>query len=485
MELNPINWFSKKKVKEIDSRPIIIKESDNSKNTEEGKAYIASKGSLLMFGVDEEEQEVRNIDKYFNAYYNFPVVTQSVDSTVEQVVQDFRIDGPQKDALMRWAETIKLKDHLDRICRNYLIAGTYWAELIKIMGGEKKKGLGRLKNVATFKHLDPRKMSIVRTRKGKFLCHMQNINGNKLYWGDKPGKIRAKRAGPAEKMFCIKRNVIGDEKYGTSLIHCCLPLLEAKDKLETDLKDVVKRYIAPIIHAKIGNDLHPASADDVDEMATKLEDIYTDTEYATNHLVDMNVLSFEGKGIDFKPVFDHIDSQILVGLQNYSKLASDNIGLSKGGDRGDEIRLREGGRHIRKIQRELASAIEDQVFYYLTGNYRNKLVFEEVEERKFEMDVEILTTLVKNGILTPKKANELLPDQYRDKIPDGLLSDLTQRADIGKDQKVEPDEKVKDNPNDPTKSTNVRDGKRVDKSETLINKKAKSKPQDIGKSKML
>lgn len=476
-----IPFFSKKKTKEIDLQPVIIKEKEN---TEEGKAYIAGKSGLLFQNIDAESPNLRNIDKYFNAYSNYPLVSQSINSKTEQVIQDFRIEGPQKDALMKWADKIKLKSHLRRICKNGLIAGTYWSELLKL-NGVKKKGLSRLKTPITFKHLDPRTMRTYRTTKGKVLAHVQEVNNNKIYWGTKPKNVYAKKGGTLEKMFCWRYNPIGDDKYGTSLIHSCLSMLETKDQMEADMKDVVKRYIAPIIHAQIGNDLHPADSDTVEAMESKLENIYTDTEYATNHLVEFNVLDLKNKGVDFNPVLGHVDSQILVGMENYTKLANDMVGKNNNGERGDEIKLREGGRNIRAIQDELASAIEEQVFYYMTGNYKNKLVFEAVEERAFELEVEILTTLVKNGILTPKKANTLLPDQFRDKIPKGLLSELTQKSDIGRDQKVPPDEKVKDNPNNPTKSTNIKDDKRVDKRDTTIKKNAKKKPQTVKTDKMM
>lgn len=460
----------------------IIREKDEK--TVEGKAYVAGKNGLLFKDLDEQKPNVTNIEKYYNSYHNFPIVSHSINSKSEQVVQDFRIEGPQKEYLMKWAKKIKFKNHLRRICKNGLIAGTYWSELIDLKG-RKKRGLSRLNNAVTFKHLDPRTMKIIRTSKGKIITHVQEVNSKKIYWGSVPQNSSGKKAGDIEDMFCWKYNLIGDDKYGTSLVHSSLSMLEVKDQMERDMKDVVKRYIAPIIHARIGNDLHPADGDTVTQVESKLENIYTDTEYATNHLVEFDVLDLKNKGVDFNPVLEHVDSQIILGMENYSKLASDSVGKSQSGDRGDEVKLREGGRHIRAIQDELATAIEEQVFYKMTGNYNNKLVFEEVEERAFEMDVEILTTLVKNGMLTPKKANELLPDQYCDNIPEGLLSDLTQKSDIGRDQSKHPEDKVKKNPTNPTKSTNIKDDKRIDKSKTKIDKKARKKPQDVSKDKMM
>ena len=168
MEIPLISAIFKPKVKEDDLRiqPVIYNKTIAEADTKEGKAFIGKKGGFSVSTIDSEEQNVRNIDKFYNAYHNFPIVAASIDSQVEQVVQDFRIEGPQKDALMKWSEQIKLKHHLRRICRGGLIGGTYWAELVSITNG---KGLGRMSKPVSFKHLDSRTMRIDRTKKGKFM----------------------------------------------------------------------------------------------------------------------------------------------------------------------------------------------------------------------------------------------------------------------------------------------------------------------------
>ena len=250
-------------------------------------------------------------------------------------------------------------------------------------------------------------------------------------------------------------------------------MLEIKNQMESDMKTIIKRYIAPVVHAKIGDELHPANEEMVNEMQSKLEDIYADTEYVTNHLVSMEVLDFKNKGVDPKPIIDHVDSQILVGLQTHAVLLATIIGDSGEAEKSAEIRLRANGRHIRAIQDELKLAIEDQILFPMTDSIKNKLIWESVEERQFEADVDILTTLVKNGVLTKQKANDLLPDEYQEKLPEDLMLNPM----MASDQKVPSDEKVKDNPTDPTKSTNTADGSRVNKSEHLNIPNAKSKPQ--------
>jgi hypothetical protein len=426
------------------------------KEADEGKAYVSSRGTFTSLEYDDTKQNTSLSNQYYNAYHNFPIVSTSIDAKVKQVVQDFRIDGPDKTALMKWSDSINLRHHLRRICRNGLINGTYWTEMVDL-DVEEKKGLGRLKNPKTFKHIDFRTMSIIRTTKGKVLCHVQDINSKNIYWGEiPPTKTGWVKGGEIDDVFCWKWNVVGDEKYGTSVIHSSLHMLNIKDQIETDLQVIAKRYLAPIVHAKVGDELHFANQEMVDSVTASLEDIYSDTEYVTNHLVSIDTVDLKNKGVDFAPILNHIDAQILLGLDTHGIVLPVDLGNAQN-DKGAEIKLRANGRSIKEIQDELKMAIEEQVFKKLTGSDKNKLVWESVEERQFELDVDILTTLVKNGILTQQKANDMLPDQFHEKLPPPTM--LPNPIDM-RDQRVPSDEKS-DDPNNPTKKTI--DGKQVTK----------------------
>lgn len=467
----------KRGIKEIDLEPVVVRKSTRSaKEAEEGKAVVAKKGSSAFGEVDNKKQNVTKVKMLYNAYKLFPLVAAAIDSQVEQVVQDFRIEGPQKEALTKWADNINLKHHLRRICKGGLIGGTIWAEKLKLDAKE-VKGIGRLPKPITFKHFDSRTMRKDRSTKGKLLAHVQTVNNKEIYWGTKPNSSsKSTKGGDLDKMFCWDWNLIGSDKYGTSLIESSLPSLNIKDQIESDLRVVVKRYIAPIIHAKVGDELHPADETSVNIMQAELEDIWSDTEYVTNHLVDMRTLDLNNKSVSFEPILDHFDNNIITGLQTDSALLAGNVG-NKGSEKDSEIGMRANGRHIKAVQDELRLAIEDQIFKYMTGNSNNKLIWERVEERQFEADVEILTTMVKNGIITQQKANDLLPDQYREALPEMPSPEV--------DQKVAPDEKVKDNPNDPTKTTKSRGGKRTDKKDLINPKNAKKKPQKMENKRML
>jgi len=461
--------------------PIIYNEKNVTKEeeTKEGTAIVAStKSSFSIGSVDKEEQNTKEIELFFEAYRDFPIVAAAIDSKVEQVVQDFRIDGPQSKDLMNWADKVNFKHHLRIIAKHGLIGGTHWAEKVKLVDSS-AKGLGRLTKPFSFKHLDPIYMSTIRTKKGKILAQLQDVNNKKIFWGTKTDEISGTKAGELEDIFCWKWNVIADAKYGRSIIKSVISNLMTKGKIETDLRVIAKRYLAPIIHATIGDELHYADESQVSSMQSELEDIYSDTEYVTNHLVELKTLDLNNKSVDFKPILDHMDNQIITGLQTQAILMSGSVGGDKASDKGAEVKLRANTRHIKAIQDELALTINEQVFAAMTGNTSNKLIWEAIEERQLEADVDMLVTLVKNGVLTQQKANDLLPDQYRETLPEPEMLEEPEE-----DQSVEPDKKVKD-PNNPTKSSLNTNLNSRSKDSKVNPTNAKAKPQKMENKRML
>jgi hypothetical protein len=245
--------------------------------------------------------------------------------------------------------------------------------------------------------------------------------------------------GAVDDIVHFKYNLLGSDKYGTSLIHRNLPSTNQKLDMEQYMSTVVERYIAPIIHAKVGTDENPATATDITSVESALEDIRRDTEYVTSHLVDMEVLGFKGKTLDFIPLFDHVDKQIITGMMVTGVL----LGRGKGVDGAvAEVQLRGLGRTVKSIQRTLKTEFEDEIIVGQgLGDPEDKLIWGSVEEREKTVDIDLIMNLSKAGLITKQKANDLLPPKFNEKLPEDLPLD------------EEGNEKVQLNPNDPTMTT--------------------------------
>jgi len=403
--------------------------------------------------VDEAPQSISLQQKYNNAYDNFPLVAATVDITCEQVVQKYHFEGPNSESLQKWCDKFNQGDAFYRICKSMLRNGNCWIEYPK-KGGK----------MVEQKILDPKWMVTYRTKTGEVIGHAQVIDGmTKVLWGttgdgtkDSGFKKRRKLADVVHFKF----NALNSDKYGTSLIHPCLAMLDVKDRVESDLKTIVRRYAAPIIHAQVGDEMHPPSADDMSSAENTLEDIYADTEYVTSYLVKLTTLEFKGKGLDVGPIIQHVDNQIVTGLQTPLVL----LGRGEGTDRAvAEVQLRSFGRHIKSIQRQIKIQFEDKVIVGQgLGGKNDKLIWDFAEEREKVEEIDLIRGLKKDGIITAQKANELLPPKYEEKLPEHLVNpqmgmgfgnEQTGKAPGQQNQYQyqQGPNSIKDNANDPTK----------------------------------
>jgi hypothetical protein len=384
-------------------------------------------------------------------YKRQPLVQGIIDIKTDQVVQDFYFDGPSKVKLQKWGDKVNLQHFLHRVCKQMLIYGNAYVEAI-----------GKDKNLE-LKILNSEWMRVIRKQNGTIIGYVQKIAGkDQILWGTTGNKLRDVRFTKKLKLDSIshfKFNVIGSEKYGTSTLRSVLPSVQTKLDMEEDLSKVTKRYISPLIWAKVGNDDLPASEADITTVAQELEDIHSESEFTTSHLVELQVLGFQGKGIDINGPFKHVDSQIISGGQVPGFL----LGRGEGVDRAvAEVGLRSFGRHIKSIQRTLKVEFEDQIIRKQgLGSEKDKLIWIQADEREMDMEIERIRGLVTDGILTAQKANDLLPPRFTEQLPEPeVLPDPRASQALGGDKIP-----ASQNPNDPTKSTQMKDGKRVTRSE--------------------
>lgn len=404
---------------------------------------LVSKGNAWNTGkVDDSEQNVSLQEQYNNAYNNFPVVAASIDTTAEEVVQDYYFEGPNSDKLDEFADKFNLGHKFYLIAKLLLKNGNAWVEF-------PKSGNGQIEDV---KILDPLYMRTWRYVDGEVIGHTQEGIKWKILWG-KTGSTsknnKYDKSGKLKDIVHFKFNALHNEKYGNSIIHPCLPLLKIKDRIESDTKTIVTRYAAPIMHVKVGDENHLPSDDDIENVKTEVKDIYSDTEYVTNPFTEITPLGFEGKAMRLGELMERVDMNIISGLQTPAVL----IDMGSSSTESAEVQLRKFGRHVKAIQRILKIEFEDKVIVgQEIGTKKDKLMWGSVEEREEEVDFDILRGLVKDGLITPQKANSLLPPDYNEELPEVVNPPI---GGPGNPQDQTPfqkgGDKVKENPNNPKK----------------------------------
>jgi len=448
-----------------------VKEVGSSINNQvirEGGAALV-KANTLSFSkalIEEGDDERVELNKKFKrAYEKVPLITAIIDVHADQVVQEFYFEGPNKEKIDKFSDKINLMRFFHRVTKSMLIYGNAFIEIVK-------KGA----DIEELKVLDTVWMKVYRNKTGDLKGYGQIINNEEMVlWGttgdpNQDAKFK-KRIASTDNLAHFRYNVLGSEAYGRSILKPILSSLQQKLDMENDLKSVIFKYVSPLIWAKCGNDQFPANQTVIDTIANTLKDLSSKSEISTTHLVELGVLEFNGKGMDIKTPIEHIEQQIITGGQVPPVL----LGRSSDGkgDKQAEVQLRNFGRRVKAIQREIKYEFEDNIILKTDlGSKEDHLIWEKAEEREWEIDVDIIRGLVTDGVLTPQKANDLLPPKYRETLPEIELDPLNQNS-TGSNGIQKPrvsqkkNNKVKDNPNDPTKTTKnpKTNGKRVKKSD--------------------
>lgn len=427
--------------------------STRKKVTESGTALVGSPSKLAFsFSGDLDLTKRQDQCKLFKKIYQqIPLATAIVDVQCDQAVQEYFFEGPNAEKLQKWGDKINLLSLYYRIAKNSLIFGDAFLEAV---------------SDDDFKMLDSIFMNIYRKDTGDIIGFSQIMDSKKLVlWGTTgdPDVDRTflKRVSKIDSIIHFPHNILGSEKYGTSVYSPLVDSIIIKDDMEKNLKKVLFKYVAPLIWAKVGTDEFPANQTVVDDISDTLRDLQAESEITTSHLVDLQVMQFNAKGMDIATPLKHVEQQIITGGLVPPVL----LGRSDGTDsKSAEVQLRSFGRHIKALQRELKNNFEDKVIVARgIGGKEDKLVWGKAEEREWEMEIDILRGIVKDGILTPQKANDLLPPRYREELPEVPINEP-------RDSQFKQEPKVKDNPNDPTKTTKnpSTQGKRVTKSDREV-----------------
>jgi len=433
---------------------VIICENNKNSILESGRALVkpGKKQSVGLLDEDDSSQRSNQFQVYRNAYERVPLVTAIVDVQADHAVQDFFFTGPRKKQLARWADKVNLSQFFHRIAKSMLIYGNGYVELIRKAG-----------KIVELKLLDPVWIDVYRNPVGDVMGYSQIIGDKKLVLWGTTGDLAQDRS--FEKNFLdissivhFRHNVLGSEKYGFSIIRPLLPSIKIKMSMEDSLQKVLNKYVAPLIWAKVGNDQFPANTTVVNEISDTLRDLQAESEITTSHLVDLNVLQFNAKGMDINTPLSHVEQQIITGGQVPPTL----LGRESSGKADAEVQLRSFGRHIKSLQRELKNEFEDKIILQQgMGSENDSLVWVQAEERESERETDILRGLVTDGILTPQKANSLLPPDFQEKLPENVVQVARPNQMV--------DNKVGDNPNDPTQSTTNNNAKgRIVKSDREV-----------------
>jgi len=378
--------------------------------TEEGNGVVFDTfNSFWGKKANDDKPDVGLMTQYKSAYLNFPIITSQIEQVVIHTIQDFYFEGPTKEKLMKFKDKNNLSVFLEEVERLEQIYGFVPVEVVKQTS----------KEFPLLKILPSKNFIIYRSQTGEDI----GFSLLKVLWGTTGDKSKDKKFTTKvsiDNIVIFRRVVLGlNDKYGTSRIHSMLTALRQKEQNEANIAVALERYANPIIDISVGNESFSPSENDITSIKNSLENLRNDSEFVHSWLVKPSVLGFEGKGMDTEPILANINQQILTGGLVPSVL----LNILDVGDKGAEIQLRAFGRLVKSEQRSLALQFEDKIIQKLKlGTEEDKLIWGKVEERESQMDFDIVVALKNAGIVSPQKANDLLPPKFKEVLSEELAN---------------------------------------------------------------
>jgi len=376
-----IPFFTPKKIKEYKTKSLI----------ESGFGLVSTAGK---FGYVNDktiaEEALKPFKAYRTAYLGVPMVAVAIDRTVDFVVSpgfhlESKFTGPL-NKIQKFIDEMNFDIFLRSIVKDMLVFGDSFIEII----GTKNK-------VDELKILNPEHMRVIRSE-------TDDIVG---YYQDLPKAIKTKEnPWKPDQIAHILHNRLADNPYGTSIIDPLLKMSSIKIAMENSMHIILTRKANAPYHVQIGNTEkgYPPTQTDIDTMTNHVQSLTNQTNWVTSDMINIDAVDLKGKVIDIKPYTEHIDRQMMFGLQVPDVLlGSGNIseGLAS-------VQLEAMDRRAKSIQMLISDQLEMKVFPKITGNTSNKVIFKWGQPSKVTETAEVMTYLqmIETG-LTPEFKAEI------------------------------------------------------------------------------
>lgn len=407
----PIKYRRKHPKEVLNQKVYPITENLTAPTKLTGKGIVRPELKMFLTHIKGETKDMEVWRRYRRAYQKIPIVAAAIDVTVDNAIQSFYVTKgveEYKEEINELKAKFNLTEFFYNVAKQMLIFGNCFVELVKDEEG-----------IKDLKILDPITIFVNRDEYGNFSEDQEDAYLQYLpHQPTKPITFRY------DEIVHFKWNPIGETAYGNSIIHPLMMILQVKINTEHNLDIILNRYAAPLHHVKVGSPERPASQSEIDSLSSDLEDIQADTELVTDDRVEIEVLGAERKALNLSPQLEYLENQVIAGLQ------TPLVFLGRGDiDRAAaETQLDMFDRRAKTLQRTIKRIAEIQIFKVhlelLHGKINDKDVPElswgEPQQRQSREDIRLVIEMKNAGIITAQKANDQLPEEYQEKLPEQL-----------------------------------------------------------------
>ncbi len=365
-----------------------------------GKAWIATSERMQPGGEGPSGLSFGDCEDY---YKTSAMVFAAINQTAQMACGvGFHFEGGD-DAIRTEVESyswsISLPSKMLIIAKELLLYGNSFWEKVPIKNGATKN----VKGGFTINWLPPKTMekSVIRDQFGVIKGYAQRVgrtvvDEKKMNVDDKSISYTFK----PEEIIHFKWNVVGNEKYGMSILEPCASLIDIKRSTQNDRREAIRKHAYPFLIITVQGADH--------QTYTMLQDKFSSLQAGQNLLlatkgqtkVSAQPISITGD-VGFQSWIQDIDDQLITGLQDpLLNFGRANVRIS---DASATAMLDSFDRGIRTLQNYLTEESMDEIISpYVDGNHPNtelvdmpRLVWGAVAKTTYDMrNIALLTQSV-------------------------------------------------------------------------------------------
>ncbi len=335
--------------------------------------------------------------KLERAWRRIPIINNGVNKMTQMIMsKNWRIEGENEEFFKDFVDNVgqvgttnDFNEMLEAIFRYQLIYGEHYIELVEAKEDN---------SIVDLTMVDPKRMdyakksnnNIALDRFGSPIGYSQTMPfGYKRRTTEQIHEVpsdvslnnRMEIFFPEDRVAHFKLYTYGEGFYPVGLIEPAFLAAERNFQLQDDFADKAHNSLFPLRYAKVGDETHEPTPDEIDEVLKNLKKANSKSEGALPYHVDLDVLEAENPDmmIDF---FEHFDSEIVKSLGIPKSIAEGEATRVNRASLQSQIRVWEVT--MMDIIQRTTNTIENQIFAPIAEEEG----FDDYPEFKFEFEVD-------------------------------------------------------------------------------------------------
>lgn len=313
--------------------------------------------------------------KLERAWRRVPVINNGINKMTQMMMsKNWEIEGENAEFFEDFLEQVgevgtneDFNEMLEAIFRYQLIYGEHYIELVEAEEDS---------TIVDLTMVDPKRMdyakikerTIALDRFGNPLGYTQSLpfgyrrqNHEQIY--EVPDEVNLRRKNkiffPKDRIAHFKLYTYGEGFYPVGLVEPAFLAAERSFKLQDDFADKAHNSLFPLRYAKVGDEMHEPTPDEIDAVLSNLKEASAQSEGALPYHVDLEVLEAENP-TSMLQFFEHFDEEIVKSLGIPKSIAQGEATRVNRASLQSQIRVWEVT--MMDIIQRTTNTIENQIF---------------------------------------------------------------------------------------------------------------------------